>query len=114
MLSLITLSSVQGQADSTISKVDSILNQAIKDGINADMRLGIIAEKNIQLSVKDGLLNQMRSKYYDCIRGSDSKDIQINFLKSEVKNKGHTIKILIYVDIGVILGTATYLYYRHR
>jgi hypothetical protein len=107
---------VQGQAnekDSTISKVDSVLNQAIKDAITVDIQTGIIGEKEIQLSTKDKLLSNLRSKYFDCVRSKDSQDLRINILQNNVISKSNTIKILIYIDVGIVVLGSIYFYNKY-
>ena len=101
--------SIENPADSLMVKVDSVLNQAIKDAIQADIRLGVIHEKEIQLNLKDELLSQVRHKYLDCVQSNDTKDLRISFAETKIKRRNNTIKVLIFVDVGLIAGTYLYM-----
>jgi hypothetical protein len=94
---------VQGQTikrDSTISKVDSVLNQAIKDAITSDLRLGIITEKNVQLDLKERLLSDIRIRYLSEIRNSDTTKIELVFLHEKLKRRTNKIKILFCLNVA--------------
>ena len=122
-ISLSTYSNVQGQnnnskekfispshqdttaKDPIMVKVDSVLNQAIKDAVQSDMRLAVIHEKDIQLNLKEELLSQIRHKYLDCVQSNDTQLIALAFAKQKINRQSRALKVIIFVDVGLIVGS---------